>query len=68
MTLAEELMFSLKGLASKVSQEVFTLNFKEHKVEPLNLNQNKLLMQRYSLISQLDNYKVFGLIVSNTST
>jgi diphthamide biosynthesis enzyme Dph1/Dph2-like protein len=25
-------------------------------------------MQRYSLISQLDNYKIFGIIISNTAT
>lgn len=68
MSVAEQLMFALKGIANKVGQQLFTFNFRSHNIEPLSLNQNKLLMQRYSLISQLDNYKIFGLIVSNTST
>ncbi len=37
-------------------------------MEELNINNNKLLMQRYSLISQLADLKVFGIIVSNTAT
>jgi diphthamide biosynthesis enzyme Dph1/Dph2-like protein len=34
----------------------------------LGVNHNKRLMQRYSMISQLDDHQVFGIIVSNTST
>ena len=59
---------SAKGLSKKIGSSLFSFNFQTNSLEDLSLNQNKLLMQRYSLISQLDNYKVFGIIVSNTAT
>ena len=70
MSLPQQLSFALKGLSNKLGQQLFTLDLpnQHKKIQPLTLNNNKLLMQRYSLISQLDNYSVFGLIVSNTST
>ena len=59
---------SAKGLSSKIGPSLFSFNFSTNSLEDLSLDQNKLLMQRYSLISQLDKYTRFGIIVSNTAT
>lgn len=66
--LSYRLSFSLKSLKHLVEQELFTINFSSLSVEKMCPNTNKLLMQRYSLISQLPTLDRFGLIVSNTAT
>lgn len=67
MTLCEQWSFIAKSLSLKIAQ-IFYFDFANTKVEAFAGNHNKRLMQRYSMISQLDDHSVFGIIVSNTAT
>lgn len=67
MTLCEQWSFVAKSLRVKID-EIFYFDFANSKVEAFGGNHNKRLMQRYSMISQLDDHNVFGIIVSNTAT
>lgn len=68
MPLVQQLSFSLKSLREKVGQQLQGLNLSTGEIESLTPNNNKLLMQRYSLITQLEQQDIFGIIVSNTAT
>lgn len=68
MTLCEKVELSLKSLA-KIGQKLYYLGDEERDiVTACQSKTSKRLMQRYSMISQLDNHSTFGIIVSNTGT
>jgi diphthamide biosynthesis enzyme Dph1/Dph2-like protein len=68
MTLCEKVELSLKSL-SKMGQKLYYLGDEERDiVTACQSKTSKRLMQRYSMISQLEKYSTFGIIVSNTGT
>ena len=67
MSLPNQLAFGLKNI-SGIGQQLYIIRFATKEIESFSPNNTKLLMQRYSLISQLDKYTIFGVIVSNTAT
>jgi hypothetical protein len=52
MSESEKWSFVLKSFSKKLGQ-LFTVNLTNQSIEAVNTNNNKRLMQRYSLISQL---------------
>ena len=67
MSLPNQLAFGLKNI-SGIGQQLYIIRFATKEIESFSPNNTKLLMQRYSLISQLHKYTIFGVIVSNTAT